>query len=267
MTSDGPASGRRPRPGADPGARPGVRAGERAGVRSPRQELVAILILGVLGAALVFLALRQGWAHVRTAAPAPLPASLITVSGQSLIPYAEGLAIATLASLVAVLATRGIARRAVGVLLAGLGPASPPRPWPASPPPPRWRPRPPASARPPARAPRPPRGTPATAAPRTCPTWPGFHSRAVLTAGTWQAATVLGGLIIIAAGVLVAWRAARLPVMSSRYDAPAVASPGRPGQPAAPPAAARPAATGPARPGRSDSATMWESLSRGEDPT
>ena len=71
----------------------------------------------------------------------------------------------------------------------------------------------------------------------------------------------------IAAGVLVAWRAARLPVMSSRYDAPAVASAGRPGQPTAPPAAARPAATGPARPGRSDSATMWESLSRGEDPT
>src|SRR5580704_3727979 len=111
MTSEGPAGGRRP------GAGPGVRSGGR----SPRQELVAILILGVIGAGLVFLALRQGWAHVRTAAPAPLPASLITVSGQSLIPYAEGLAIATLASLVAVLATRGIARRAVGVLLAGLG--------------------------------------------------------------------------------------------------------------------------------------------------
>ena len=95
----------------------------------------------------------------------------------------------------------------------------------------------------------------------------GFHSQAVLSAGTWQAATVLGGLAIIAAGVLVTWRAARLPIMSSRYDAPAVASPGRSGQPAEPPPAARPAAAGPARPGRSDSATMWESLSRGEDPT
>jgi uncharacterized membrane protein (TIGR02234 family) len=263
MTSDGPASGRRPRPGADPGGRPG----ERAGVRSPRQELVAILILGVLGAALVFLALRQGWAHVRTAAPAPLPASLITVSGQSLIPYAEGLAIATLASLVAVLATRGIARRAVGVLLAGLGAglaAAALAGVSAA-----------AAVAAAASSLSPATGSGASTTSGNAgnggasdlPNVAGFHSRAVLTAGTWQAATVLGGLIIIAAGVLVALRAARLPVMSSRYDAPDVASPGRPGQPAAPPAAARPVATGPARPGRSDSATMWESLSRGEDPT
>jgi uncharacterized membrane protein (TIGR02234 family) len=242
---------------------------------------VAILILGVIGAGLVFLALRQGWAHVRTAAPAPLPDSLITVSGQSLIPYAEGLAIATLASLVAVLATRGIARRAVGVLLAGLGAgliAAALAGVSAA-----------AAVAAAASSLSPATGSGASTTSGNAgnggasdlPNVAGFHSHAALTAGTWQAATVLGGLIIIAAGLLVVWRAARLPVMSSRYDAPAVAGVGRPAQPPQPPAAVRAAATDPvrpaagptrpaagsARPGRNDSATMWESLSRGEDPT
>lgn len=251
MTSDGPAMGRRLRPG----------------VRSPRQEFVAILLLGAAGAGLVFLALHQGWAHVRTAVPAPLPASVVTDSGQSVIPYAEGLVVAALATLVAVLATRGAARRAVGVLLAGLGAGIA------------------ASALAGVSAagalaaassslnPSTDSGASTTAGntgnggSSALPDVAGFHSQAVLTAGTWQAATVLGGLAIIAAGVLVTWRAARLPTMSSRYDAPAVAGAVRPGHPGEPPAAAEPAAAGPARPGRSDSATMWESLSRGEDPT
>ncbi len=235
---------------------------------------MAILILGVLGAGLALLALHQGWAHVRTAAPAPLPASVITDSGQSMIPYAEGLAIAALATLVAILATRSVARRVVGVLLAGLGAgiaaaalagvseavavaaaASSLSPATGSG----------ASTT---------SGDAGNGGASDLPNVAGFHSHAVLTAGPWQAATVLGGLAIIAAGVLVVWRASRLPVMSSRYDAPAVAGPGRPAQPPEPPAAARVAATGPARPaagparpGRNDSATMWESLSRGEDPT
>jgi hypothetical protein len=66
--------------------------------------------------------------------------------------------------------------------------------------------------------------------------------------------TAFGALLIIAAGLLVAWRANRLPVMSARYDSPAAAH-----EPHAPPQQL------PER--RSDSATLWESLSRGEDPT
>ena len=38
---------------------------------SPRRELVLVLLLGLAGGGLVFLAVRAGWAHVRTAAPAP----------------------------------------------------------------------------------------------------------------------------------------------------------------------------------------------------
>jgi len=242
MTSDAPASGRRP----------------RAGGRSPAQELVAILILGVAGAGLVFLAMHQAWAHVRTAAPAPLPASLISDSGGAIIPYAEGLAIAALATLVAVLATRGVLRRAAGVLLAGLGAGlvvaalvgvSAAAAVAAA-----------ASSLSPATG----SGASTTSGDTgnggasDLPNVAGWHSHAVLSAGPWQAVTVLGGLAVLAAGVLVVWRAARLPVMSSRYDAP-VAAP-------SPDESRAPAAAG-AKPGRSDSATMWESLSRGEDPT
>jgi len=55
----------------------------------------------------------------------------------------------------------------------------------------------------------------------------------------------VGGLAVLAAGIVVAWRGSRWPVMSSRY--------GRTGR-----AGPRPVA---------DSATLWESLSRGVDPT
>src|ERR1022692_2006699 len=88
---------------------------------APRREMVLMLMLGVAGAGLVLLAGRQGWAHVRTAAPRPLPGSDIPVTGQDLVPAAAALAVAALASLAAVLATRGLARRLVGLVLAGFG--------------------------------------------------------------------------------------------------------------------------------------------------
>jgi hypothetical protein len=68
----------------------------------------------------------------------------------------------------------------------------------------------------------------------------------------------VGALAIIAAGVLVTWRALELPVMSSRYDAPA---------PASASSSPEPAAVGDRAHRRPDSAAIWESLSRGEDPT
>ena len=71
-----------------------------------------------------------------------------------------------------------------------------------------------------------------------------------------------GCLAIIGAGLAIAWRAGMLPEMSSRYDSPAGAPAGAPAGSAGP---ASPA--GPGRPPVADAATMWESLSRGEDPT
>src|SRR5260370_4719824 len=87
--------------------------------RQPRQELTLVLLLGAAGAGLVLLVMRQGWAHVDTAAPSPLPASVTTVSGQALVPAAGALALAALAGLAAFLATRRGLRRIARVMLAG----------------------------------------------------------------------------------------------------------------------------------------------------
>jgi hypothetical protein len=72
----------------------------------------------------------------------------------------------------------------------------------------------------------------------------------VMMSFPWRGLAVLGALAVLAAGALVTWRGARWPVMSSRYDRPGRAQPG----------------AGPATPG-ADPATLWESLSKGLDPT
>ena len=69
----------------------------------------------------MLLSARQGWARVLTPAPPPLPADSVTVSGQDLVPLAGALGVAALATLAAVIATRGLARRLTGVLLAAFG--------------------------------------------------------------------------------------------------------------------------------------------------
>src|SRR3984957_5977751 len=207
MTSGTPSTGAAPR------ARGRLRRGREL---SPRAELIAILLLGVVGSGVVFLAMRQGWAQVRTAVPAPLPTSVVTDSGQSLLPYADALVIAALASLAAVLATRRAARRVTGVLLAGLGVAlvaavtagvSTASALAAA-----------------AQSVGPPTGAGAGTAPDSAtdgssagganvPSGAAFPSHAVLTAAGWQAMAAAGAVAIIAAGLLVTWRATRLPVM------------------------------------------------------
>src|SRR5580700_344007 len=89
--------------------------------RVGRRELAFLLLLGAAGAGLVLLAARQGWAHVETAEPRPLPDSVVAVTGQTLVPVTGALALAALAGLAAVLATRRTLRRIAGVVLAGLG--------------------------------------------------------------------------------------------------------------------------------------------------
>src|SRR6201984_2163212 len=86
-----------------------------------RREFVLVLLAGAAGAGLVVLAARQPWAHAVFTPPRPLPAQDIPVTGQELVPLASALALAALACLAAVIATRSVVRRAVGVLLAVLG--------------------------------------------------------------------------------------------------------------------------------------------------
>src|SRR2546421_1911025 len=89
-----------------------------------RREFGLVLVAGAVGAGLVVLAARQAWAHAIFTPPRPLPAQDIAVTGQQLVPLASALALAALACLAAVIATRSVLRRAVGVLLAMLGAAA-----------------------------------------------------------------------------------------------------------------------------------------------
>lgn len=242
------------------GPRGGRARGEGPRGGRPRRELALVLLLGGAGAGLVFLATRQGWAQVHSAAPKPLPASVVTETGQDLVPAADALAVAALASLAAVLATRRVLRRITGVVLAGFGAgiavavgagistanvlaavsggggqgsggagaaagsvsAGSVTAGPAA-------------------------GGSALVA--------GFPGRVAFASFPWHGVALAGAVALIAAGVLVAWRADRLPVMSSRFDPPA---------PAAPVTAADARRRETA--GR-DTAAIWESLSHGDDPT
>ena len=68
--------------------------------------------------------------------------------------------------------------------------------------------------------------------------------RVIMAGAPWRAAAVAGAVAIVLAGLATAWRGSRWPVMSARFERSAAA-----------------------RPRGSDSASMWESLSRDVDPT
>jgi uncharacterized membrane protein (TIGR02234 family) len=245
--------------------------------RVGRRELAFLLLLGAAGAGLVLLAARQGWAHVETTEPRPLPDNVVAVTGQTLVPVTGALALAALAGLAAVLATRRTLRRVAGVVLAGFGvgiavsvtagiSAAAVR----------------AAA---AASTGAPVGSGVTGSDIGSTTGggqgqaagtgvSGFPSHVVFAAFPWRGVAFAGALAIIAAGVLVTWRALELPVMSSRYDAPASASAASvPASASVLASASNASAPGPAVPAgdrgsrRPDSAAIWESLSRGEDPT
>ena len=213
---------------------------ERLGTRRPaagaRREYLLTLLAGAIGAAVVLLAARQGWARVVTIEPHPLPASRVIVSGQDLVPAAGALGLAALAGLAAVLATRGLARRVVGGLLAAFGvaiAASVSLPVTAA------QVRSAAAGATTAQAGSVPGGS--TVGSGTTPGTGGsgvagltLASHVEMAAFPWRWAVLAGGLLVIGTGLLVAWRGARWPVMSSRYDRPAwpgAVPGGGPGQP------------------------------------
>jgi uncharacterized membrane protein (TIGR02234 family) len=227
-----------------------------------RRELALMLALAVAGAGLVILATRQNWAQVHTVAPKPLPSGIVTESGQDLVPAAAALAWAALASVAAVLATRRLLRRIAGVILAGFGAgiavsvglsisaahvlaraaASGPGASGGG-----------ATAAGSVTAGSVAGSSAASDAPVT-----GLSGHVVFASFPWHALALAGAAALVAAGVIAVWRAGALPVMSSRYDAPAAA--GASQAPAADQAREQEHAA-------RDAATMWESLSRGEDPT
>ncbi len=212
-----------------------------------RREYLLGLALGAVGAGTVLLSARQAWARVATPAPAPLRASVVAVSGQDLVPLAGALALAALASLAAVIATRHLARRLAGLLMAVFGvviAVAVSLPLAAS------------DVLAAARVTAVSQAGSATAggaagvSPGAAPgggAAPGITAagHVTMTAALWRPAAVAGALVIVAAGLLVAWRGPRWPVMSSRYEPPEQSGRQQP----------------------ADSATLWDALSRGADPT
>ena len=212
----------------------------------PRREYGMVLAFGAAGAVLILLALREVWAHAIYTPPHPIPAQDYAVSGQSLIPLASALAVAGLACLAAVIATRGLARRLVGALptvigayaavtvtaavTAGAVLATAQNANPAAGP-----------------------GAGSTTSGATSGTGAGVllagvPGHAVMTGLAWHVVAVAGALAIVLAGLATLWRGPDWPVMSARFE--------RPDRQAAAKAAKK-----------TDSATMWESLSRDVDPT
>lgn len=153
----------------------------------------------VIGAALALFAGSRVWQTTAKPRPAPLPPSQVTHTGNSLTPWLLAMALVALAGAGALLATRGVARRIVGIVivLAGAGLAA--------------------------------------AAVRGYAYTPG-----------WPTLALLGGLAVIACGVLAVLRSGEWPSMGARYE-----------RTPAEPARNRPAT----------SATMWDDLDRGIDPT
>jgi uncharacterized membrane protein (TIGR02234 family) len=221
----------------------------RPGYARAKREYGLALLAGAVGAGIVLLAVRQRWAQAVFTPPKPLAAQVVDVSGNDLVPLAGALALAALAGLAAVIATRGVVRRAAGVLIAlgGVGAGAAVLATVTA-----------ATvvsvaagkiASPQAAAVSGAAGS--TTSGSSGGTGPlvvaGAAGRAIMSGAPWRVAVLAGALIVFGVGVATFLRGADWPVMSARYDAP------RPGE----------------RPnGRAlDAASMWESLSGGTDPT
>jgi uncharacterized membrane protein (TIGR02234 family) len=225
-----------------------------------RREYGRTLLAGAVGAGLILLAVRERWAKAVFTPPKPLSQQVVSVSGADLVPLAGALAVAALAGLAAVIATRGVLRRAAGVLLAVFGACagaavttgvtaanvvSVAASHVASP----------ESAAVSGAAGSTTSGAAGGAAVVLTGT-----GHAVMTGTPWRFAVLAGALLVFLAGLSTALRGPRWPVMSARYDRPSRGASGS--------AAHGTPAGASGEPGRQpDSASMWESLSGGEDPT
>lgn len=236
-------------------------------LRSGRRELGVLLLCGAAGAGFVLLGTRQHVARVVVTAPHPLPVTITPVSAQDLLPAASALAIAALASLAAVLATRGLLRRITGLVTAALGIGVA------------------VSAAAALKAGdvlasvghanlSPANGAGGGIAPgsttagtnggNAAGSLAGFPAHVEFAGSGWRLLMLAGAALIIIAGCATIARAKRLPAMSSRYErtprpGPLTTGPITTGPPTAGPRAARPAPP--------VAATMWDSLNAGRDPT
>jgi uncharacterized membrane protein (TIGR02234 family) len=175
------------------------------------KELRLAAGLCLVGAAAVLLAVSRSWLTYRFG-QAPLPTRTVEVSGADLARGARVLGLVGLAGVAALPATRGRARTAVGLLLTAAG-----------------------------------AGVVAVvvrvlADPTGALEGTGAADVTSPDLGGWPFVAILGGLLLVAAGLLVAVRGRGWAALAAKYDAPAEQTP--PGE-----------------------ASLWDAIDRGEDPT
>jgi uncharacterized membrane protein (TIGR02234 family) len=152
------------------------------------------------GGVLVFAG--RAWQTITAPRPRPLADEVLGVSGRTLEPAVAALALVALAGVVAVVATRGPARRLVGVLLVltGLGLA--------------WR-----SLH----------GLAAVSPSHALSLLRDAHSGVGLDAAAqvhvevhriWPLGAGVGALVVVTTGALIAWRGPAWSVLPTRYEAP-----------------------------------------------
>jgi uncharacterized membrane protein (TIGR02234 family) len=189
-----------------------------------RREYLGALVLLAAGGVLGLVAASRPWGRAELSSS--LSVTSTTVSGSDLVPLAPAVALVALAAVVAVPAVRRLGRRVVGAVLAVLGAvqavlaalalpdlAGRVEDWLAS-----------------------------------SPDGLGSAEQQVSTSPAWAVAVVVAGLLVMAAGGLIAVRGPGWPGMGARYER----SGGR--------------AEAPGKPADGNRAA-WDALDRGDDPT
>ena len=170
---------------------------------SARARLGGALGLVLLGGAGALLVSGRAWQTVTAPRPRPFTDEVVDVSGRTLEPAVAALGVVALAGVVAVLATRGVARRVVGLALAGAAIAMA---WPAV-----------AGFRTVSAQ----RARSLVSDARTAAGLDPAHPPRVTVHLVWPALTLLCALAVLAGGIAVALWGHRWLVMSARYEAPA----------------------------------------------
>lgn len=165
-----------------------------------RAALFAVaLLLDLVGAGVALLAATRHWQTITLERSAPFPSVTKEVTGRNIDAAPTALALVALAGVVAVLATRGVVRRIVGIVLALAGAAL------------IWR------ALLSADAVSLGRAAELVGGPFTDTGFPLYGH--VASHAVWPAVTGVCGVLVTVSGALIAWRGHRWQVMSSRYEA------------------------------------------------
>ena len=163
-----------------------------------RAEFAIALLLEVLGAAGALVLASRDWQLVSLTRQRPFGNEVVGLTGRTVDAAPTALALVALAGVVAVLATKGIWRRQVGVVVALAGAALVWRSLGALP------------------------ALPAGSARALLPVTSGDAGTVTHVAVTaaWPALSAACGAVVLVAGLLIAWRGHRWVAMSARYESP-----------------------------------------------